>query len=100
MEIDKLYQLCKYIYDSSVISYNGKNNPAKHIQNIKEMVRTYIRTEVTPCELTDDEKLIYIVENEGKMLTNNLNGHRCNDSDEFQETRNKIKIYRKELGLL
>ena len=56
MEIYKLHQLCKYIYDSSVMSYNGKTNPTKQINKIKEIIRVYIRNEVTPCELTDQEK--------------------------------------------
>ena len=38
MEIDKLHQLCKYVYDSSVMSYNGKTNPTKQINKIKEMI--------------------------------------------------------------
>jgi hypothetical protein len=100
MEMDKLHQLCKYIYDSSVMSYNMKTNPTKQILNIKEMVRTYIRTEVTPCELTDQEKLSYILDNELKITEAVMNGHQASNGDEYQETRVKIKQYRIELGLI
>jgi len=100
MGIDKLQQLCKYIYDSSVMSYNGKTNPAKQINNIKEMIRTYIRTEVTPCELTDQEKLSYILDNEMIITSAVMKGHQAIDGDEFQEIRSKIKQYRIDLGLI
>lgn len=100
MDIDKLQQLCKYIYDSSVMSYNGKTNPTKQINKIKEMIRNYIRTEVTPCELTDQEKLSYIIDNEMEITLAVSKGHQANNGDQYQEARVKIKQYRIELGLI
>ena len=100
MKIDKLQQLFKYIYDSSVMSYNGKTNPTKQINNIKEMIRTYIRTEVTPCELTDQEKLSYIIDNEMEITSAVMKGHQASDGDQYHETRVKIKQYRLDLGLI
>ena len=100
MEIDKLHQLCKYVYDSSVMSYNMKTNPTKQIDKIKEMIRTYIRTEVTPCELTDQEKMSYILDNEMIITSAVMKGHHASDGDEFQDARVKIKQYRLELGLI
>lgn len=100
MKIDKLQQLCKYIYDSSVMSYNGKTNPTKQINNIKEMIRTYIRTEVTPCELTDQDKLTYIIDNEMIITSAVMKGHQASDGDQYHETRVKIKQYRLDLGLI
>ena len=100
MEIDKLHQLCKYVYDSSVMSYNMKTNPTKQINKIKEMIRTYIRNEVTPCELTDQEKMSYILDNEMSITSAVMKGHQASDGDEFQDTRVKIKQYRIELGII
>ena len=51
------------------MSYNMKTNPTKQINKIKEMIRTYIRNEVTPCELTDQEKMSYILDNEMIMIS-------------------------------
>ena len=51
-------------------------------------------------EITDSEKLNYIVENESMMLLTTMKGHRASDNDEFQVVRIKIKQYRKELGLI
>ena len=64
------------------------------------MVRTYIRTEVTPCELTDQEKLSYILDNELKITESVMKGHQASDGDEFQDARVKIRQYRIELGLI
>ena len=100
MEIDKLHQLCKYIYDSSVMSYNGKTNPTKQINKIKEIIRVYIRNEVTPCELTDQEKMSYILDNEMIITSAVMKGHQASDGDEYQETRAKIKQYRIELCII
>jgi hypothetical protein len=100
MEIDKLHQLCKYIYDSSVMSYNGKTNPTKQINKIKEIIRVYIRNEVTPCELTDQEKLSYIIDNEMEITLAVSKGHQANNGDQYQEARVKMKQYRIELGLI
>ena len=51
-------------------------------------------------EITNSEKLNYIVENESMMLLATMKGHRASDNDEFQVARIKIKQYRKELGLI
>jgi hypothetical protein len=51
-------------------------------------------------EITDQEKLNYIVENESIMLSAVMKGHKANDGDEFQGARIKMKQYRKELGLI
>lgn len=51
-------------------------------------------------EITDIEKLNYIVENQSIITTAIMKGHKSNDKDEFQEVRIKIKQYRKELGLI
>jgi len=51
-------------------------------------------------EITDQEKLNYIVENESMMLSAVMKGHKANDGDEFQDARIKMKQYRKELGLI
>ena len=51
-------------------------------------------------EITDSEKLNYIVENQSIITTAIMKGHKSNDKDEFQDARIKIKQYRKELGLI
>ena len=100
MGIDKLQQLCKYIYDSSVMSYNGKTNPNKQVLNIKQLILTYIKNEITPCELTDQEKISYIIDNEMEITLAVSKGHQANNGDQYQEARVKIKEYRLELGLI
>ena len=98
--MDKLQQLCKYIYDSSVMSYNGKTNPNKQVLNIKQLILTYIKNEITPCELTDEEKISYIIDNEMEITLAVSKGHQANNGDQYQEARVKIKEYRLELGLI
>jgi hypothetical protein len=98
--MDKLQQLCKYIYDSSVMSYNGKTNPNKQVLNIKQLILTYIKNEITPCELTDQEKISYIIDNEMEITLAVSKGHQANNGDQYQEARVKIKEYRLELGLI
>jgi hypothetical protein len=98
--MDKLQQLCKYIYDSSVMSYNGKTNPNKQVLNIKQLILTYIKNEITPCELTDQEKISYIIDNEMEITLAVSKGHQANNGDQYQEARDKIKQYRLELGLI
>jgi hypothetical protein len=64
------------------------------------MIREFIRTEVVPYELTNSEKLTFILKNE-LMITEVVGkGHKSSDGDEFQKTREKIKKYRKELNIL
>jgi hypothetical protein len=98
--MDKLQQLCKYIYDSSVMSYNSKTNPNKQVLNIKQLILTYIKNEITPCELTDQEKISYIIDNEMEITLAVSKGHQANNGDQYQEARVKIKEYRLELGLI
>jgi hypothetical protein len=98
--MDKLQQLCKYIYDSSVMSYNGKTNPNKQVLNIKQLILTYIKNEITPCERTDQEKISYIIDNEMEITLAVSKGHQANNGDQYQEARVKIKEYRLELGLI
>lgn len=51
-------------------------------------------------DMTEKDKLKYIVENESKILSKILKGHKASMSDEFQPIRIKMKQYRKDLGLI
>ena len=64
------------------------------------MIREFIRMEVVPYELTNQEKLTFILDNEYKITSDVLNGHRANNGDKFQPVRDKIEKYRKELKIL
>jgi hypothetical protein len=50
--------------------------------------------------LTKEEKLSYICENEAKILSVIRNGHKACDTDEYAPIRKKMKLYRKQLGLI
>ena len=96
----KILELSKTIYQTSVMVHGTKQNPTKQIDKIRGMIREFIRTEVVPYELTNQEKLTFILKNE-LMITDAVDkGHKASDGDEFQKTREKIKKYRKELKLL
>lgn len=41
-----------------------KQNPGDKINKSKDMIREFIRTEVVPYELTNQEKLTFILKNE------------------------------------
>lgn len=84
----------------SVMDHGSKNNPTGQINKIKDMVREFIRMEVVPYELTNQEKLSFILDNEYKITSAVLNGHKASDGDEFQLVRDKIKKYRIELKIL
>jgi hypothetical protein len=96
----KILELSRTIYQTSVMVHGTKQNPTEQIDKIRAMIREFIRTEVVPYELTNSEKLTFILKNE-LMITDAVGkGHNATDNDEFQKTREKIKKYRKELKLL
>jgi hypothetical protein len=97
---DKIMNLSRTIYQTSVMDHVSKKNPTGQIDKIKNMIREFIRMEVVPYELTNQEKLSFILDNEYKITFAVLNGHRANNGDEFQKTRVKIEKYRKELKIL
>ena len=97
---DKILQLSRTIYQTSVMAHGSKQNPTEQIGKIKDMIREFIRMEVVPYELTNQEKMTFILDNELKITEAILNGHKANDGDEFQETRIKMRKFRKELGLI
>jgi len=82
------------------MDHGSKNNPTGQINKIKDMVREFIRMEVVPYELTNQEKLSFILDNEYKITSAVLNGHKASDGDEFKLVRDKIKKYRIELKIL
>ena len=96
----KILELSRTIYQTSVMVHGTKQNPSEQIDKIREMIREFIRTEVVPYELTNSEKLTFILKNE-LMITEAVGkGHKASDGDEFQKTREKIKKYRTELNIL
>jgi hypothetical protein len=97
---DKILQLSRTIYQTSVMNHGSKNNPTGQINKIKDMIREFIRMEVVPYELTNQEKMSFIIDNELKITYSVLSGHKASDGDEFQPVRNKIKKYRIELGII
>ena len=96
----KILDLSRTIYQTSVMVYGRKQNPKDHIDNIRAMIREFIRTEVVPYELTNQEKLSFILKNELIITRAIINGHKSIDQDEYQKTREKIKKYRIELKLI
>jgi hypothetical protein len=84
----------------SVMSHGSKNNPTDQIDKIRGMIREFIRLEVVPYELTNQEKMSFILDNESKINTAVMNGHKASNCDEFQTTREKIKKYRIQLGII
>jgi hypothetical protein len=97
---DKILQLSRTIYQTSVMVHGSKQNPTEQIGKIKDMIREFIRMEVVPYELTDQEKMMFILDNELKITEAILNGHKASDGDQFQPTRIKIKKYRIDLGII
>ena len=96
----KILELSRTIYQTSVMVHGTKQNPSEQIDKIRAMIREFIRTEVVPYELTNQEKLTFILKNE-LMITEAVGkGHKASDGDEFQKTREKIKKYRTELNIL
>ena len=80
--------------------HGSKQNPAEQIGKIKDMIREFIRTEVVPYELTNSEKMSFILKNESMICDAIAKGHKASDGDEFQPVRNKIRKYRIELGII
>jgi hypothetical protein len=80
--------------------YGSKKNPAEQIDKIRGMIREFIRTEVVPYELTNQEKLSFILKNEGIINEAVGKGHKASNGDEFQPVREKIRKYRIELGII
>ena len=64
---DKILQLSRTIYQTSVMDHGSKNNPTGQINKIKDMIREFIRMEVVPYELTNQEKMSFILDNELKI---------------------------------
>ena len=101
MEFDKkILDLSRTIYQTSVMVHGTKQNPKGQIENIRGMIREFIRTEVVPYELTNQEKMSFILKNELIMTRAIINGHKSIEQDEYQKTREKIKKYRIELNLI
>jgi hypothetical protein len=96
----KILELSRTIYQTSVMAHGSKKNPDEQIDKIRSMIREFIRMEVVPYELTNQEKMAFILDNELKITEAIMNGHSANDGDEFQATRIKIKKFRKELGII
>ena len=97
---DKIMKLSRTIYQMSVMSHGSKNNPTDQIDKIRGMIREFIRLEVVPYELTNQEKMSFILDNESKINSAVMNGHKASNGDEFQKTREKIKKYRIQLGII
>lgn len=96
----KILELSRTIYQTSIMCHGAKGNPTKQIDKIKTMIREFIRLEVVPYELTEQEKTSFIIENELKIIEAVRNGHKPCDNDEFSQTRTKINKYRKDLKLI
>ena len=96
----KILDLSRTIYQMSVMTHGTKNNPTEQIDKIRGMIREFIRLEVVPYELTNQEKMTFIIENESKINDAVMNGHRPTNQDEFQTTREKIRKYRIQLGII
>ena len=80
--------------------HGTKQNPSDQINKIKDMIREFIRTEVVPYELTNQEKMSFILKNEAMICEAISKGHKASNRDEFQPVRDKIKKYRIELGII
>jgi hypothetical protein len=96
----KIMELSRTIYQTSVMSHGTKADPTKQIDKIRTMIREFIRVEVVPYELTNQEKLSFILKNESMINSAVMGGHQPTNQDEYQPVRDKIKQYRKELGLI
>ena len=96
----KIMELSRTIYQTSIMSHGTKKNPSDQIDKIRSMIREFIRVEVVPYELTNQEKLTFIMKNESKINEAVMNGHKPSNGDEFQPTREKIRQYRIQLGII
>ena len=96
----KILELSRTIYQTSVMVHGTKQNPSEQINKIKDMIREFIRTEVVPYELTNSEKMSFILKNEGIINEAVGKGHKASNGDEFQPVREKIRKYRIELGII
>jgi len=96
----KIMELSRTIYQTSIMSHGTKEDPAKQIDKIRAMIREFIRVEVVPYELTNQEKLSFILKNEAMICEAISKGHKASNRDEFQPVRDKIKKYRIELGII
>ena len=82
------------------MSHGAKKDPSGQIDKIRLMIREFIRVEVVPYELTNQEKISFILKNESIINEAVMKGHKPNNKDEFQPVREKIKQYRKDLGII
>ncbi len=96
----KILDLSRTIYQTSVMAHGTKQNPSEQIDKIRAMIREFIRTEVVPYELTNQEKMSFILKNESLICEAIGKGHKASDGDEFQPVREKIRKYRIELGII
>jgi hypothetical protein len=96
----KILELSRTIYQTSVMAHGTKQNPSEQIDKIRAMIREFIRTEVVPYELTNQEKMSFILKNESMICEAIGKGHKASDGDEFQPVRDKIRKYRIELGII
>ena len=96
----KILELSRTIYQTSVMVHGTKQNPSEQIDKIRAMIREFIRTEVVPYELTNQEKLTFIMKNEYMIMEAVSKGHKTSNQDEFQPVRDKIRKYRIELGII
>jgi hypothetical protein len=96
----KILELSRTIYQTSILAHSTKKDSSHQIEQIKNLIREFIRVEVVPYELTDSEKMSFILKNEMKICEAISKGHKATDQDEFSETRKKINKYRKDLKLI
>ena len=52
----KILELSRTIYQTSVMAHGTKQDPSDQIDRIRGMIREFIRNEVVPYELTNQEK--------------------------------------------
>lgn len=50
--------------------------------------------------LSNQEKIDFILDTQTRIMDAIFKGHKCSDIDEFQEDREKMNKYRKDLGLI
>lgn len=96
----KIMELSRTIYQTSIMSHGTKEDPSKQIDKIRSMIREFIRVEVVPYELTNQEKVSFILKNESIINEAVMKGHKPTNQDEFQPVRKKIEQYRKDLGII
>ena len=96
----KIMELSRTIYQTSVMVHGTKADPSVQIDKIRSMIREFIRVEVVPYELTNQEKLSFIIKNESLINEAVMKGHKASNGDEYQKTREKIRKYRIDLGII